>query len=96
MNRRSQAIVHQHLRRILTIQIRDELKAAEQASPAQPDGIPSELLAEFIAGSFIMVLNWWISSDGALSARDVDDLFLELVIPALANAHSSQTTPRVL
>jgi AcrR family transcriptional regulator len=91
MGRRGRTIVHQHLRRILTRQVRDELTAAEQASTAHATQIPSELLAEFIVGNFIIVLNWWVESDSPLSAREADDLFLKLVLPTLVDARANRT-----
>jgi AcrR family transcriptional regulator len=91
MGRRGRSIVHRHLRRILTKQVRDELTAAEQASDAHATQSPSELLAEFIVGNFIIVLNWWVESDSPLSAREADDLFLKLVLPTLVDARANRT-----
>ena len=88
---RGRASVHQLLRLMLTRQIRKELKAVELASDAHSTGIPTELLAEFIVGTFIVVLNWWVESDSPCSAREADDRFLRLVLPTLEGAHPHRT-----
>jgi AcrR family transcriptional regulator len=82
MGRRGRWIIHQHLRHILTEHVRDELNAARPLKKGAAR-IPRELLAEFIVGSFILVLTWWVESNSPLSPREADDLFLELVVPTL-------------
>jgi len=85
MGRRGRHIVHQHLRRVLADEIRDEVEQALH----QADGrtaIPADLATEHIVTTFILVLNWWVNSRSRLSAREVDDVFLALVVPALTSA----------
>jgi AcrR family transcriptional regulator len=82
MTRGGRTIIHQHLRQILTGQVRDELMRTAPSKHAESK-IPIQLLAEFIVGSFILVLTWWVESNSRLSAREADDVFLELVLPAL-------------
>ena len=48
--------------------------------------IPADLATEYIVTTFIFVLNWWVESRSRLSAREVDDVFLALVVPALTSA----------
>lgn len=84
MARRGRQIVHQHLHRVLAERIKDEVRTALQ----QEDGraaIPAELATGYIVTTFILVLNWWVESQSRLSAREVDDVFLALVVPALAS-----------
>lgn len=85
MGRRGRLIVHQHLHRVLWEHIRDEVRTALQ----QDDGraaIPADLATNYIVTTFILVLNWWVESQSRLSAREVDDMFLALVVPALASS----------
>ena len=46
-------------------------------------GMPPELLAAYVAGTFILVLNWWVESKSTLSPREADDVFLSMVLPTL-------------
>ena len=84
MGRRDRHVVHQHLHRVLVEHIREEVRQALQ----RPDGgaaIPADLATEYIVTTFILVLNWWVESRSPLSAREVDDVFLALVVPALTS-----------
>jgi len=83
MGIKGRRIVHQHLHRVLVEHIRDEVGrgfADERAS------MPADLATEYIVTTFILVLNWWVESRSGLSAREVDDMFLALVAPALTSA----------
>lgn len=42
------------------------------------------LLVQWIASTFVLVLNWWVESDSSLSAREADSLFRGLIEPSLA------------
>jgi len=46
--------------------------------------VPPDLLAHHVASTFVLVLNWWVESESALSAREVDELFRMLVLPTLS------------
>jgi AcrR family transcriptional regulator len=81
MGRRG-SIVHQHLRRVLAAQIRDDVRDAVQGTAGR-NSIPPDLATEYIVATFILVLNWWVESKSSLSALEVDDLFLGLIVPAL-------------
>jgi AcrR family transcriptional regulator len=84
MGRRGRALVHQHLRQLLIEQIADDVRAAVQRRDAGAGEVPPDLLVEYVVGTFILVLNWWLESRSPLSPRDVDDLFLAMVVPTLA------------
>ena len=86
MGRKGRAIVHQHLRRVLSHTIRDDLRQALQAGNGVTSSIPADLAAEYIVTTFILVLNWWVESSSSLSAREADDLFLRLVVPSVTSA----------
>jgi len=85
-SRRGRTIVHAHLRKLLADRIRGEIKATAVSLKKDAPGIPPDLLAEHIAGTFILVLNWWVDTQSPLPPREIDELFLTLVGPALAAA----------
>ena len=84
MGRRGRRIIHQHLHRVLAAHIADEVRQALQRADGRA-AIPADLATEYIVTTFILVLNWWVESRSRLSARDVDDVFLALVVPALTS-----------
>lgn len=45
-------------------------------------------LAQYLAGTFVLVLNWWIESKRQIQPSAVNDLFRSLVIPTLASNSS--------
>ena len=83
MGRRGRLILHQHLRQVLTEEITDQVRAGAQHSALPAGAIPPDLLVEYVVATFILVLHWWVESRSRLSPREVDDLFLALVLPAL-------------
>jgi len=85
MGRRGRHIVHRHLHRVLAEHLRDEVREAVQRSDGRA-AIPEDLATEYIVTTFVLVLNWWVESRSRLSAREVDDVFLALVVPALTSA----------
>lgn len=85
LGERGRAILHQHLRRVLsewiaqTIHGEGSLRSARsRRSPLVP-----ELLAQHIASTFVLVLHWWIDHGGATTAAQADSLFRALVMPVL-------------
>ena len=88
MGKPGRRTVHQHLRRVLAEHIRDEVTQALQRADGRA-AIPADLATEYIVTTFILVLNWWVESGSRLSAREVDDVFLALVVPALTGVGRS-------
>jgi AcrR family transcriptional regulator len=86
-SRKGRAIVHHHLRRVLLETVADAFR--RRALPRE-NRVPPELLAEYVVGTFLLVLNWWVESDSALSPREADDVFLSLVLPTLATTVETQ------
>jgi AcrR family transcriptional regulator len=83
MGREGHTVIHEHLRRVLTDTIADEVRASVPRPESGVGGMPPELLAEYVAGPFILVLNWWVESKSTLSPREADDVFLSMVLPTL-------------
>jgi AcrR family transcriptional regulator len=83
MGRKTRAIVHHHLRRVLIENVTEAIRAATPI--ALP--LPPVLLADYVVSTFILVLNWWVDSRSTLSPREVDDIFLSMVLPTLTATH---------
>jgi AcrR family transcriptional regulator len=67
---------------------RANVRDALQAGDGLKSAIPADLAAEYIVATFMLVLHWWVESRSPLSAREVDNLFLSLVVPAVTTALS--------
>jgi AcrR family transcriptional regulator len=85
MGRRGRQIIHRHLHHVLAEHIREEVRQALQHDEGR-EHIPPDLATEYIVTTFILVLNWWVESRNRLSAREVDDMFLGLVVSGLTSA----------
>lgn len=83
MPREGHTIIHEHLRQVLIDLIADEVSASVPRPEAGGARVPPELLAQYVAGTFILVLNWWVESKSPLSPREADDMFLSMVVPTL-------------
>ena len=86
MGAKGQAVLHGHLQTVLVELIADDVRKHFRSNRKTAGQISPDLLAQYVASTFILVLNWWVESKSALSAREVDDLFLALVVPALTSA----------
>jgi len=86
MGRRSRAIVHEHLRRVLSATVADDVRSA--VASVRGCEIPADLLIAHIVSTYILVLNWWVETGRRLSPRAVDDLFIALVAPTLRSMAS--------
>jgi AcrR family transcriptional regulator len=84
MGAKGRAIIHEHLRRVLTELIADDVRKACKVRPKAAGRIPPDLLVQYVASTFILVLNWWAESRNPLPPDDVNDLFRALTLPTLA------------
>lgn len=85
LGRRGAAILHQRLNHVLVKMIAEQLRTEPRKKHKRDGGIPSDLLAQYLAGTFVLVLNWWIESKSQISPSAVNDLFRSLVMPVLAS-----------
>lgn len=83
MAREGHTIIHEHLRQVLIAMIADEVSASVPRPESRAGSVPPELLARYVVGTFILVLNWWVESQSPLSPREADDVFLSMVLPTL-------------
>jgi AcrR family transcriptional regulator len=75
---RSQAVVHERVQQELATHIARDLMCAR--CDAQH---PRDLLAQFVASTFLAVLQWWLESRPSLSAKEVNEHLAALIQPAL-------------
>jgi AcrR family transcriptional regulator len=86
MGTRGRAILHEHLRKVLADLIAGNVRKDFQSRRKTTGQISPDLLAPYVASTFILVLNWWVESKSPLSPVEVDDVFRALILPTLASA----------
>jgi AcrR family transcriptional regulator len=91
MTREGRVVMHQHLQDVLTRLIADELETVMGEHRSMSPQVPIELVARYVASTFVLVLNWWVDSDVALTPADIDARFRRLVVPALVGLTSCVT-----
>jgi AcrR family transcriptional regulator len=81
MKREGRAIMHEHMQHVLTSLIAGEL--AVTLPDKSEIEMPTGLVARHVASTFVLVLNWWVDNDVALTAAQVDARFRALIMPIL-------------
>jgi AcrR family transcriptional regulator len=84
MGARGRAIIHEHLRKILAEQIANDLGKVFHSRRRTLGPIPLDLLVQYVASTFVLVLNWWVDSNSRLKPKEVTDLFRALTLPILS------------
>ena len=81
---RGWAVIHEQLRHVLADLIADDVREALATRRGRARPVPPpELLAQWVAATFVLTLNWWVESGRRLAARDANELFRAVVLPAL-------------
>jgi len=73
------------VRQVLCDVVRAEFAVA--ARRASKDGLPRELVVQFVVGAYMAVVTWWLEAGAKLSPSQIDAMFQRLVtngIPHLA------------
>ena len=81
---KGRAVLHGRLRKVLVEIVRAQIKKRSAPRRGNSTPIPAELLARYVASSFVLVLDWWVDSHPRISARDANNLFQALVLPTFA------------
>ena len=81
---RGRAIIHEHLQSVLAELIAGEVRKEFQGRRKTASQIPSDLFVQYVASTFILVLNWWVENRSPLPPKDVNELFRVLILPTLA------------
>jgi hypothetical protein len=58
--------------------------------------IPPDLLVDFVASTFILVLDWWLASRSALKPAAVNDMFCTLIALILSPTDCARVKPSSL
>ena len=86
MGARSRAMIHEHLANVLTRLIAETVNKEYRMRGKAARAMAPDLLAKYVASTFILVLNWWVESDSSLPPNEVNALFHSLVLPSIENA----------
>jgi AcrR family transcriptional regulator len=84
MGTKGRAILHEHLQQVVAELIADDVRKHFQGRRKTADQVPADLLVQYVASTFILVLNWWVESTSPLPPREVNDLFRALILPRLS------------
>jgi AcrR family transcriptional regulator len=82
---RGRAILHRKLQNVLAEMITEDAGKSFRGRRKTAGRIPQDLLVQYVASTFIMVLNWWVESRNPLPAKEVNDLFRALILSILAS-----------
>ena len=86
MGARGRAVVHEHLQKVVAERITEDMRKHVQGRRKAAAKIPQDVLVQYIASTFILVLNWWAESRTPLPPKEADALFRALVMPTLSSA----------
>jgi AcrR family transcriptional regulator len=64
------------IREILSGLVRNEL--AVTVDNKSPDGIPRDLVVQYVVGAYMAVLTWWLDGGAKLSPQRIDSMFRRL------------------
>jgi len=78
---RGRAVLHEHLRKVLADIIADVVSKDFRAGRKFARRIPAELLSEYVASTFVLVLNWWLEKKMPLPPKEINDIFRRLTLP---------------
>jgi len=80
---KSRSMLHEHLQNVLAELIGDDVEQAFKERRKRANQMPPDVLGHFVASTFVLVLNWWVDTNSPLTAKEVNNLFRELVVPTL-------------
>jgi hypothetical protein len=84
MGARGRAILHERLQHALAELVDDDVDKVLRSRRKSAGQLPSELLVQYIAWTFVLVLNWWVESNSPLNTTAVNSLFRALTIPTFS------------
>jgi AcrR family transcriptional regulator len=80
MKREGRLVMHARLAEAVKELIADDLALLW---PKSKPPIPVDLLAQHVASTFVLVLNWWLENSPTSTPADADAHFRELILPTL-------------
>lgn len=82
--KRSGAVVQQAMHKLLLDLARDDIRSAGARGDAR--AMPTEALAQFIAGGLFGLLIWWLTGNMRLTAEELNAIFRRLALPGIKAA----------
>jgi len=89
LDARSRALLHEHLQNVVAELIESDVERFFQGRRKTADAMPPAVLVQYVASTFVLVLNWWVETDSPLTPREVNELFRALVVPTLVTTLKS-------
>ena len=80
MKREGRSVMHARLGEALKELVADDLAGVVSKSAQQTE---VDLVAQHVASTFVLVLNWWVDSAPTLTPTDIDGRFRELIEPTI-------------
>jgi AcrR family transcriptional regulator len=80
---RGRAILHEHLRKVLTELIAEVLKTHVRSGRKSEQQLPPDVVSAYIASTFVLVLNWWLDRRMRLAPKQINEIFRRLTLPSL-------------
>jgi AcrR family transcriptional regulator len=79
-------IIQDHTQKYLVRFIRDQI---EEQFTDQQKSLPVDVLAHYIASSYLALLTWWLDHDLPYTAEQMDSLYQKLVFPGIQDMLAS-------
>jgi AcrR family transcriptional regulator len=83
---RGRAIIHAHLQHLLAELMAEDVRKEFQNRREKVVQVPPDLFVQYVASTFILVLNWWVDSRSPLPPKEVNDVFRALILPTMMAA----------
>ena len=83
---RGRAILHEHLRKVIADVIADAVKKEFRTSRKGATQVPADLLPQYLASTFVLVLNWWVGKRMPTPPAEINELFRKLTVATLPGA----------
>lgn len=81
----AERVVRRRLHSVLTEVVIREIESQLQRRKQSKSPVSAELLTQFLVSTFISTLNWWITSKNALTPKEINAAYRQLVLPCLAS-----------
>src|SRR5260370_11396810 len=81
---RGRAMLNGHVQKNLLELITEDVGKSLQGRRKTAGRIPPEIIVQYVASTFILVLNLWVESKSPLPPKEVNDLLRALIVPTLA------------
>jgi AcrR family transcriptional regulator len=84
MGDRGRAIHHGRLAQVLAEMIASAVTAEFAGRRKAAKSMPPDLIVQYVASTFVLLLDWWLDSKEPLVPKDIDATFRALVLPTLS------------